>query len=128
IAITFGPLHALDGPTNDLLLVHSQFELTMYGTRGKKDMNSYVAAMLERLPSTIDVASVAAGQSANRCSFDSLGNLADGLEVADRCDGEARFDHVDLQIHQGLSDLKLFAEVHAAAGGLLAIAQGSVED
>ncbi len=45
-----------------------------------------------------------------------------------RSDGEAGFDDVDAEIDQGLGDLELFAEVHAAAGGLLAVAERGVED
>ena len=59
---------------------------------------------------------------------DGSGDLADGLEVAGRSDGEARLDDVDSQVDQRLGDLHFLGEVHAGAGRLLAVAQRRVEN
>ena len=55
-------------------------------------------------------------------------DLADGLEVAGRSDGEASLDHVHAQAHQGLGHLHFFGQVHARARRLLAVAERGVED
>ena len=50
------------------------------------------------------------------------------LEVAGRGDREAGLDDVHAEVAEGVGDLELLGEVHAGAGGLLAVAQGGVED
>jgi hypothetical protein len=55
-------------------------------------------------------------------------NRLHGLEIAFRCNGEARLDDVYAQRFQLGCNAQLFFQVHGAAGRLLAVAQGGVED
>ena len=57
-----------------------------------------------------------------------LGDLVDGLEIAVRRDREAGLDHVDAHGLEDLGDAELLVDGHRAAGRLLAVAQGGVED
>ena len=57
-----------------------------------------------------------------------VGDRLHGLEVAGRGGRKAGLDDVDLQIGQRLRDPQLFAQRHAAARGLLAVAQRRVEN
>ena len=52
----------------------------------------------------------------------------DGLEVAGRGAGEARLDDVDAELFELLRDLELLLGGEGDAGGLLAVAQGGIED
>ena len=83
---------------------------------------------LQRLGGTVDVAVGGTRQAADDRVLDELGNLLDGLEVAVRRDREAGLDHVDAHLLQHLGDAQLLGHGHRAAGRLLAVAQGGVED
>ena len=50
------------------------------------------------------------------------------LVVHRRRDGEARLDHVDAQLFKLAGHFDLFRQIHAAAGGLLAVSQGRVKN
>ena len=50
VAIAGGPLHAGDGPLDDLLLGHLQLELAMDGAGGQEDVDPRLLGVLRRLP------------------------------------------------------------------------------
>ena len=52
----------------------------------------------------------------------------DALEVPARGGGEAGLDHVHAELGERARHAQLLGLRHAAAGGLLAVAQGGVED
>jgi hypothetical protein len=83
---------------------------------------------LQCLGSTVDVAVGGAGQAAYHRVPDELGNLLDRLEIAVRRDRKAGLDHVDAHGLEHLCDPELLGRGHRAAGRLLAVAQGGVED
>ena len=56
------------------------------------------------------------------------GDGADGFGVAFGGDGEAGFEDVDAEGGDLVGHAELFVVVHGAAGGLLAVAQGGVEE
>ena len=128
VAVRFGTRDALDGATDDFFFVHFELEFAMDGARGEKDVNPHIVAVLQRFPRAVDIARVAAGQSADRRSRNGRGNFSHRLKIADRSDRKSGFDHVDSQLGQFLCHLQLFVEVHAATGRLLAVTQGGVED
>ncbi len=127
-AIARGSAHAGHGPANDLGLVHLELELAMDGAGGQEDVNASLLGVLQRLPGTIDVLIVAASQPADDWAANLLGDSLDGIEIAMRGDGEAGLDDVDAQLDQGLGHFELFANVHAAAGRLLAVAERGIEN
>ena len=61
-----------------------------------------------------------------RC--DLAGDGADGFEVAVGGDGEAGLEDVDAEGGELVGHAELFVVVHGAAGGLLAVAEGGVEE
>ncbi len=58
----------------------------------------------------------------------SRGDGADGFEIAVRGDGEAGLEDVDAEAGELVRHAELFAGVHGAAGALLAVAEGGVEE
>ena len=56
------------------------------------------------------------------------GDGADGVGVAVGGDGEAGFEDVDAEGGELVGHAELFVVVHGAAGGLLAVAEGGVEE
>jgi hypothetical protein len=83
---------------------------------------------LESFPSSVDIPVVTAGQTANDRTSDAYGDLSDGFEIPRACDGKTGFHDVDAQVREGLSDLEFLGQVHARAGGLLAVSEGRIEE
>ncbi len=127
-AIPFGPLDALHGGGDDVLLGHFELVLAVDGAGGEEDVNPRLFGILDGLPGAVDVFVTAAGQAADHRASYVLGDPTDRLEVAGRSDGETRFDHVHPEFNQGFGNLHLFLEVHARSGRLLAIAERGVEN
>ena len=76
----------------------------------------------------LDVFVLGAGQGRDARLADGLGDGGDGREVAFGGHGEAGLDDVHAQIFKGMGHGELFLRGHAAAGRLLAVAQGGVEE
>jgi hypothetical protein len=128
IAITGSSSHPRDGAGDDLLLRHSQFEFAVDGRGGEEDVNARGFGSLERFPGAIDILIVAPSQPTDARSPNRLGDRPHRFEIAWGSDRETCLDHIDPQVHQGLSDLQLFGEVHAATGRLFAIAQCGIKN
>ena len=97
--------------------------------RGRDErVDARPSGILDRLPRTVDVTRVRAGQARHDRSFDLAGDRLDGLEVAGRRDRKARLDHVDAQARELMGDLELLGRVERDARRLLAVAQRGVED
>ena len=75
-----------------------------------------------------DVFALAAGERGDDGAADFAGDGADGFGVAFGGDGEAGFEDVDAERGELVGHAQLFGGVHGAAGGLLAVAQGGVEE
>ena len=82
---------------------------------------------LERLGRPLDVERGGARQRRD-LDRDLAAHLLHRLEVAVRRDGEPRLHDVHAQLGELVGHAQLLGHGHAAAGGLLAIAQGGVED
>ena len=100
----------------------------MDGAGGEEDVDPRLLGVPDGLPGAVDVLLAAAGQAADLHAADRAGDLAHGLEIAGRGDGEAGLDHVDPQGQQGLGDLHLLGQVHACSGRLLAVAERGVKN
>ena len=83
---------------------------------------------LDRRPRALDVAGRGAREAGDDGAPALPGNLADRGEVALGRDGEARLNDVDAERLELGGDAQLFLEVHRAAGRLLPVTQGRVED
>ena len=92
-------------------------------------MDARVFGHLDGVPAAPDVLLRAAGEAADLDAVAGLsGDGLDGVEVALAGGGEARLDDVDAEDFELVSDAELLAEVHGAAGGLLAVAKRGVEE
>ena len=85
------------------------------------------ARRLDRLAAAVDILLGGAGEAAHHRVARALGDLVDGVEVAFRCNREARLDDVDAHRVEHLGDLELLLVRHGGAGRLLAVPQGGVE-
>jgi len=91
-------------------------------------VNAGPLGRLERPGGSFHVQRAGAGQGGNRNPGELAAHCGNGLEIAVGGNGKPRFDHVDSQFHQFVRHAQLLGNCHAAAGRLLAIAQGSVEE
>ena len=76
----------------------------------------------------LDVLALAAGERGDDGAADLAGDGADGVGVALGGDGEAGLEDVDAEGGDLVGQAQLFAVVHGAAGRLLAVAEGGVEE
>ena len=84
--------------------------------------------MAHGLPTAVDILVIRARQAADHAVLGILRDLGDGGEIALRCDWETGFDDIDAHIVQETRDLQFLFMAHGCARGLLAIAQGGVEN
>jgi hypothetical protein len=105
-------------------------QLVLHVQRAGRDegVDARAGRELDRRAGPVDVLGRRPGQSRDGAVLDPLGDLADRLEVALGGDREAGFDHVDAHLLEDVGDLQLLLQVHGAAGRLLAVAHGGVED
>lgn len=75
-----------------------------------------------------DVSGLAAGERGDAGAFDLFGDGADGFEIAVGGDGETGFEDVDAEGCELMGHAELLVMVHGAAGRLLAVAEGGVEE
>ena len=128
VAVALGVADHLADGVHHLLPGHLQLILHVDVAGSEKDMDAGVLGALDRVPGGVDVALGAAGQARHGAVADGLGDGLHATEILGRGDGEARLDHVHTQGVQLTGHVQLLSQVHAAAGGLLAVAEGGVED
>ncbi len=97
---------------------------------GGRDEGVYAGALgvLDGVPALADVVLGAAGQTADDGALDLAGDGLHGGEIAGAAGRETGLDDIDTQADELVGDLQLLGSVHAAAGRLLAVAQGGVEE
>ena len=76
----------------------------------------------------VDVLFRTAGESADDRTADFRGDGLDGFEIAGTADRKAGLDDIHIHAGQLAGDLHFFAQVHAGAGALFAVAQGGIEN
>ena len=91
-------------------------------------MNAGAVGVFQRARGHDDVFALGASQRGNARAANGLGDGGDGREVAFGGHGKAGFKDVDAQVFESVGHRELFLGGHAAAGRLLAIAEGGVED
>ena len=91
-------------------------------------MDARARRAAQRLPGAVDVLAGRAGKAGDSGIAQDTRDLAHGLEITVRGDGKAGLDHVDAQLFQHRGDAELLLQIHRAAGGLLPVAHGGVED
>ena len=123
-----GVLHALDRGLDDGVRRHPELALHVERRGGDEDVDARMPRVLHGLPGAVDVGLAAAGERRDDGLLRRARERLHGLEVAGRGRGEAGLDDVDAERLQVLKDEELVGEVHRAARGLLAVAEGGVED
>jgi hypothetical protein len=120
--------HAGDRTLDDLGLAHAQFHFAMDRARRDEDVDARLRGVLQCCGRGADIGLVAARQPANLRIADTACDRLHGVEVVLGCIRVTGFDHVDAERLQRFSDAQLLRPVQGAAGTLLAIAQGRVEN
>ena len=100
----------------------------MQVARGEEDVDAGAVGKLQGAGGHLDVFVLGAGQRSDARLADGLRDGGDGGEVAFGGHGEAGLNNVDAQILERVGHGELFLRGHAAAGRLLAVAQGGVEE
>ncbi len=121
-------LHAFDCPPHDLLLRHVQLELPVDGAGGEEHVQSPARGGGEGAGREFDVLARAARETGNDGTLHLSRDRLDRLPVAAGCRWKPGLDDIDAQLAERTGDAQLFRLRHAAARGLLAVAQGGVED
>ena len=111
-----------------ILTGHLELVLQMNVAGGQERVDAGTGRVLQRLVGSVNVLAGAAGQTGDTDAADLARHALHGLEVALRGDGKTRLDDVHAEPLQLARQDQLLFGVHAAAGRLLAIAQGRVKD
>ncbi len=122
-------LDAPDGLLDDFVFGLLQLELPVDGGGRQEDVDpAALSGRFDRLSRALDVLGQAAGQARNPRVLDRGRDRAHRLEVARRCNGEARLDDVHVQARNLPGHLHLLFHPHARAGTLLPVAQRRVKN
>ena len=111
----------------NLFAGHFQLKLHVYVTGCEEDVNARVLRAFYGIPCGINISRCAAGETGYLAVLYSLGYCFNAFEVLRRGDCKAGFYDINTQRVKLPCHLQLFRKVHAAAGGLLAVAQGCVK-
>ena len=124
-----GPLDRLDGRCQHLGRLHLQLVLHVDVGGGDKGVDApLVPGILQRLPGPVDILVAGAAQTGDLGSLDLLGHQLDRLEIAIGSDGKAGLDHVHVHLLELFCHPQFFFDIHAVAGGLLAVPQRGVKN
>jgi hypothetical protein len=95
---------------------------------GEEGVDAAAGGGLDGTGGGLDVLALAAGEGGDDGATYFAGDGADGGGVAVGGDGEAGLEDVDAERGELVGHAEFFGVVHGAAGGLLAVAQGGVEE
>jgi hypothetical protein len=127
-ALAARQFHALGDHGQDLVLRTAQLLFPVNGRGSEEGVDAWPLGGTDRLGTGQNVLLHRTGQATNDGALDLLGDGLDRDEIARRGDGETRFDDVDFQERQLASDSNLLSHRETRGQGLLAVAQGGVED
>ena len=82
----------------------------------------------QRFRRPFDIGIQGPGQATDRAVLDGVGDGLHRRKIAGAGDGEAGFDHVDLQALERLGDAQFLLAGHGRTGTLLTVAQGGIEN
>ena len=122
-----GIAHAVDHRRVHVLRLHLQLDAHVERAGRDEGVDAPGLGRRERLGRTVDVPPPGAGEAAHGALRHHLGDLADRLEVAVRCDGEAGLYHVDPHLLEDFGDPEFLFQIHRRARRLLAIAHRRIE-
>ncbi len=128
VAVALGVGDHLADAVDDLLARHLELVLHVDVARREEDVDAGMVRFLHGVPRRVDVALGAARERGDRAVRHRGGDGLHALVVHGGCDGKACLDHVDAQLFKLAGHFDLFRQIHAAAGGLLAVSQGRVKN
>ena len=102
------------------------FEVQVAG--GEKGVDAVRGRGFHGARGGFDVAAPAAGERGDARAANLARNGLHAAQVAIGRDGETGFDDIDAESGEPVGEAQLLLVVHGAAGGLLAVAQGGVEE
>ena len=129
VAVALGPLDALDGSADDLFLGHLELEFAMDGAGGEEDVDARLGGVAQGAAQARSMSSAlqrARPQMTGPCTWRAIAC------TASKSPGEAMGKPASITSTpsslRAWARLQLLGQVHAGAGGLLAVAQRGVED
>src|SRR5690242_1266526 len=128
IDVAAGQLDGGDRFIEHLLLGLFELVLQMNIAGGDKGVDARPPGVLEALGGALDIERAAARERGDLSPGKLAAHRVHGFEIALAGDREARFQNVYAELDQLFGHEQLFGDRHAAAGGLLAVAQGRVEN
>ena len=122
-------LDAVDGTLDALVLRDAELLCEVLRRDAEAGVDAGALGGLQGLCGTVDILV----DSAREAAYDAViaceaADLLHGLEVARTRNREAGLDDIDMHADELLGNHKLLFRVHGCAGGLLAVAEGGVED
>ena len=119
--------HALPNALKYLFPGHPQLIFHVDFTGCDEEVDAGMLRLLQGVPGGVDISLSAAGQAGHGAVLDCFCNGLHTLGVLGGHNGEARLNYIHAQSVQLPCHVQLFREVHAAAGGLLAIPERGVK-
>ena len=120
--------HRLLGLFQHLVRRHAQLLFHVQRAGGNERVDARTVGTLERFRGPRDVPVIGTRQRADGRILDRIGNDLHCIEIAVGAGSKPGFDHVHLQTLELARNAQLLVLGHRGAGGLLAVAQGGVEN
>ena len=128
VAVVLGIGHHFADALEDLLAAHLQLIFHVDVAGGQEHMDAGVLCALHRVPGNVDIALGTAGKACHHRLFHRSGDGLHAFMIHGGGNGKARLNDIHTQLFQLFGHFDLFREVHAAAGGLLAVSEGRVKN
>ena len=128
VGVAPGPGDALDHALVHLVLLELELILTVQRRGADEGVDAAARRRPDGLGRPVDVACMGPGEPADDALLDPLGDRRDRLEVTVRGDREPGLDDIDPHALEHGGDPDLLLDIHRAAGRLLPVAQGRIED
>ena len=125
---TAGITHRLDGPFDDPLGCRAQFVVDVLGRDADARVDPLAPGASQRLGRGVDVPLDGASQGADRRFGDRFRDGYYGIEISRTRNGESGLDDIHAEAFEQAGHLDLFRGVQLAAGDLLSVAEGRVEN
>ena len=123
-----GVRHMVTNALENLFRAHLQLVLHVNRRSCQKYVNARINSFLDCAPSGVNVLLNTARQRAYGRILDGMCNGCNCSGITRGCNGKACLHNINAQSFQLTSYLNFLAQVHAAAGRLLAISQGRIKN
>ncbi len=127
--ITGSSAHGSHGGVEHLLFTHLELILQVNVASGNESMNpGPFPGWFESLPSAVDIQVAGTAEAADLTAAGGFGDPFDGFKIPFGSDRKAGLDDIDIKLFELSSDTQFLVDIHAGAGRLLAVAQGSIKN